>query len=247
MSGDTLIAVLPMRGLADGKSRLRDIMPDRVRRAVVLSLLERTARAVLDSGTAKTVLAISPEHEVMGWAERLGLTPLQQANAGLNEALTQATIWARERNFTSLLALQADLPLITAEDVRALVNTLDFPPSSPSLGKGPGSGAMIVVGDRHNLGTTALLLRPLDTMPFHFGDQSFTRHLVAGEARGLRTQAYASRALGFDLDTPTDVAALAAWHPLAFVELCRAVGRWLPQIPQSTTPAPPRPAEEQIL
>jgi 2-phospho-L-lactate guanylyltransferase len=238
------LAAIPLRGLADGKSRLRDLLPDRVRRALILALLERTARAVLDAGVIDLVLAVSPDPEILRWAQRFGLTPLPQTSAGLNAALSEATDWARKQQppYDALLALHADLPLITAPDVRTLMEQLAPPPQD--------AGEVIVVGDRHNLGTTALLMRPVGAAPFHFGDQSFTRHLVAGEARGLRTVAHAAHALAFDLDTPADIAALVAWHPLIFAALCRDIGHWLPQMPQAAPPDPtatPHPAEENFL
>ncbi len=239
------LAAIPLRGLADGKSRLRDLLPDRVRRALILALLERTARAVLDAGVVDLALAVSPDPELLRQAQQFGLLPLPQASDGLNAALGEATTWAREQHYDALLALHADLPLITAQDVRALVAQLAVPPAATTH-----AGDLIIVGDRHNLGTTALLMSPVGVAPFHFGDQSLTRHLVAGEAHGLRTVAHAAHALAFDLDTPADIAALAAWHPLAFAALCRDIGRWLPQVPQvAPTPptATPHPAEENYL
>jgi 2-phospho-L-lactate guanylyltransferase len=235
-----VLAVLPLRGLADGKSRLRDVLPDRVRRALILALLERAARAVRGVGDITETLAVSPDPDVLRHAAALGLTPLLQTANGLNPALDQATEWARERGFDALLALHADLPLITTADVQTLLG---------QLGNGTPRGDLIIVADRHELGTTALLMHPPGVTPFHFGDQSFTRHLVAGETHALRTVAHSSPALAFDLDTPADLAALVAWHPLVFIELCRAVGRWLPQIPQAapTHPPTPHPAGDNIL
>lgn len=235
-----VLAVLPLRGLADGKSRLRDVLPDRVRRALILALLERAARALRGAGEIAEVLAVSPDAEVLRHAAALGLTPLLQTASGLNPALDQATQWAHERDFDALLALHADLPLITTAEVQMLLGQLSDDRSR---------GTLIVMADRHELGTTALVMRPLGVTPFHFGDQSFTRHLVAGETHTLRTVAHGSPALAFDLDTPADLAALVAWHPFAFFDLCRAVGRWLPQIPQTTPTSPPTPhtAGETIL
>lgn len=245
------LAVIPLRGLADGKSRLSSLLPDRARRALIAALLERVARAVQASGNITTIVVVSPDPAVLRLAESLRLIGLAQTNTGLNAALWQATNWARDQHFDALLALHADLPLITAQSVRELMAGLTpLPPSPPKVGEGEfappeaagiplssfaGEGlgvgpTVLVVRDRYAHGTNALLMQPVGATTFHFGEQSFARHLAASEARGLRTVPYYAPALAFDLDTPADLAALAVGHPVAFVGLCWAVRRWLPRV-----------------
>jgi 2-phospho-L-lactate guanylyltransferase len=227
------VAVIPLRGLADGKSRLAHFLPDRVRRALIGALLERVVHATQATAGITTTLVISPDPAIVRWAETLHATPVLQTNTGLNAALWQATNWAREGGYDTLLALHGDLPLITPRSLRALLATLSDIPGGP---EGDASTA-VVVGDRHRRGTTGLLLRPLGALPFLFGEESFGRHLACGAARSVRTIPYDATALAFDLDTPRDLATLATRHPRAFLRLCRAVQCWLPQVPH-TQPLP---------
>ena len=230
------VAVIPLRGLADGKRRLSGVLPDRVRRALILALAEQVAAAVRESRVVATTVVVSPETEILRWAETRGMVALRQTNTGLNAGLWQATNWARERRFDALLALHGDLPLLTADHVRTLVRIISA--NQPVEKAGDSAGIAVVAGDRHSHGTTGLAMRPLAALPFHFGDQSYTRHLIAGEAHHLRTIPYLSREIGFDLDAPADLRDLALWHPVGFARLARGVATWWPKLPKAAVASP---------
>ena len=232
------VAVIPLRGLADGKQRLSGFLPDPVRRALILALAGHVADAVRDSGAVAATVIVSPETAILRWAKERGLIALRQTNTGLNAGLWSATNWARERHFDALLALHADLPLLTPDHVCALVRMLGSPTASMDGADSPG-GTVVVAGDRHAHGTTGLAMQPLGVLPFHFGEQSYTRHLIAGETHHLRTIPYQSREVGFDLDTPRDLRDLLVWHPIGFARLARGVLAWLPHLPEMMPVAAP--------
>jgi 2-phospho-L-lactate/phosphoenolpyruvate guanylyltransferase len=220
----SIVAALPLRGLADGKSRLRRFMPDRWRRALILALLERVARATVMSDAITTTVVISPDPAILTWVARLqlGLIPLRQTGTGLNAGLTQAAQWAKQHaGASALLALHADLPLLTSQSIDDMVAVL------ATAGDRPG---IVVAGDRHRHGTNALLLRPTDAIPFRFGERSFGRHQAAGDRQGLAVIPYHDRSLGFDLDTPADLAALIHAAPMASLALLRETARRLPMV-----------------
>ena len=73
---------------------------------------------------------------------------------------------------------------------------------------------------------TRLLLSPPDAIAPGFGPASLERHLRAAEAAGASTQLVVDAALGFDLDTPDDLALLG---PDRLAELMR------PSPPRATT------------
>jgi 2-phospho-L-lactate/phosphoenolpyruvate guanylyltransferase len=229
----TIVAALPLRGLADGKSRLRGILPDRWRRALILALLERVARATVASDVIAATVVISPDPAILAWAGRLqlGLIPLRQKGTGLNAGLTQASQWAKQHaGASALLALHADLPLITPQSIRDMVAALEIAGDHP---------AIVVAGDRHRHGTNALLLRPPDTIPFRFGERSFGRHQAAGDRRGLAVIPYHDRSLELDLDTPDDLAMLLRSAPMASFALFRKTLRLLPAARQLVSQSAP--------
>jgi 2-phospho-L-lactate guanylyltransferase len=217
----TIVAALPVRGLADGKSRLRATLPDLRRRALILALLEHVARALRESSVVTTVL-VSPDPVLLEWAAQrdLDITPLLQTNTGLIGGLWQATEWAKtQATATALLAIHADLPLLAPQHVRDMVAAL------ARTGERP---AVVVAGDRHHYGTNALLARPAGVIPFRFGEQSFVRHQGEAAARGITVIPMLADGLSLDLDTPDDVQVLTATNPSAATALWDAVERLIP-------------------
>ena len=95
-----------------------------------------------------------------------------------------------------VLLVPGDCPLMDATEVEAL---LDF----------AGSG-LTIVPDRHGTGTNALVLDPPDVMAPSFGPGSFARHAALAQAAGVAVRIRHVPSLAFDVDTPDDVAALAA-------------------------------------
>src|SRR5215470_5739582 len=72
---------------------------------------------------------------------------------------------ASKRGATSVLRLPIDLPLITTEDIETIL-AHDLP--SPSV---------VIVPSRDYNGTNAILRRPADLFPSHFGPGSLVKHL----------------------------------------------------------------------
>lgn len=87
-----------------------------------------------------------------------------------------------------LLVLHADLPLLTVDDIAALLAT---------------PGPVVIAPDRHGQGTNALLLRG-GARFFHFGPNSAPRHREAAQALGLPLTEVHRPGLSFDLDEPAD-------------------------------------------
>jgi 2-phospho-L-lactate guanylyltransferase len=92
--------------------------------------------------------------------------------------------------------LPADLPLLDAEDVLAVLQEA-----------GEGSSA-VISPDGALSGTNALLIQPPDVLPFAFGADSFEAHLGAARRRGLAVRVCERPHVAFDLDTAGDLASL---------------------------------------
>lgn len=229
----SLVAVLPLRDLATGKSRLRGVLPDPWRRAVILALAERTALAIREAGVAAIAL-ISPDPALLAFAATLpGVTPVPQPTSGLNRALWEATVWERARGAAALLVLHGDLPAITPAAISSLAahstgGPTDLGEAEPS----PRRPYAIIVGDRREIGTNALLVAPPGALPYRFGDASFVRHQAEGAQHGIPVVIHAAPELAFDLDTPADLRDLIQDWPGAARALCQAARRFDPTFPE---------------
>ncbi len=187
-----VFAVVPVKDLAGTKSRLAPVLNPGARAGLTLYMMGRVVRTLREAGIGD-VCVVSPDPIVLNEAQGRGAVPLPQSSRGLNPALEEGRARALDGGASALLVLPADLPLIDADDVRAVLET---------AGDGPG---VVVSPDGGRVGTNALLIRPPDALPFLFGPESFEAHLGAARARGLEVRVCERSHLAFDLDTAGDL------------------------------------------
>lgn len=198
-----LHVIVPVRALADGKRRLSPVLEADARAALIDGLLRRTLGVVATWGGADAVHVVSPDPAVMPIARVAGGRPLLQADLGLNESILAARAVAVVQGATAILVLPADLPVLEAASLEALLEAADA-----ALAAGAGQPVVVVAPADARSGTNALLLSPPDAIEPGFGPGSLERHLRAAEAAGASTQLVVDATLGFDLDTPDDLALL---------------------------------------
>jgi len=192
----SVFAVVPVKDLSETKSRLSPSLDLEERGALTLALLENVLAALLAAGV-EHVGVVSPDRRALSLAEEAGATALLQESQGLNEALEEGRSWALEGGASALLVLPADLPYLSASDIRMLLDA-----------SGEKERALVISSDRLREGTNALLLRPPDVLPFAFGPGSFEAHLRAAGERGIETKIRESAGVAFDLDTREDLRVL---------------------------------------
>ncbi|HEY7030886.1 MAG TPA: 2-phospho-L-lactate guanylyltransferase [Thermomicrobiales bacterium] len=196
----SVVAVVPIRSLTGGKTRLAGVLTPEARTALTRRMLCSVVRAALDSGSIKTVAVVSPDPAALDLAASLdpAVVPLRQADErpGLNPALAEGVAFAAGRGAAAALILFGDLPLLTGDDVRNLLRR-DAP--------------VVLAPDRHGTGTNALMLR-LGTGPddgrdfaFHFGPGSYAKHVDEAHRLGLDVATSLAAGTALDLDTPDDL------------------------------------------
>ena len=111
----------------------------------------------------------------------------------LNMALKRATVVAQLYATGGVLVLPADLPLLTRDDVLALLDRANRPP------------VVVIAPDRHQKGTNALLMSPPGLIEYDFGEDSFRRHCERARKAGARLEVVELPSLGLDLDLPEDL------------------------------------------
>jgi 2-phospho-L-lactate guanylyltransferase len=111
----------------------------------------------------------------------------------LNQALQQATRAAVGSGASAVLVVPADLPLVTADDLRQLVELAGTPP------------VVVLAPDRRQSGTNAMLASPAGLIEYSFGPSSFDRHRALGIAAGARVLVCDRPGLALDLDLPEDL------------------------------------------
>lgn len=214
-----IAAIIPVGALEGAKSRLGESLDAEEREDLVTGLLARTVVAALAVDLLDDVLVASPDRDVLRRAAELGARTLRQRSDGLNAGLIEARADVVAGGAEAILVLPIDLPFVTAEAVRAVIQPLVSEDSGvPGPGGGrrsgdPRSGPMtVLVTDRHGSGTNALALRPPDVIDFAFGPGSRRAHRVASAAAGA-TYVEVEGPLSIDLDTPDDLVYVSSIAP----------------------------------
>ncbi len=190
----TLWAIVPVKPLRRGKSRLAGTLSEDERAELNRILLQRTIQTLSDLKEIEQVLVVSRDSSALALARDLGARTVQEDGAPtLNTALKRATVVAQVYASRGVLIVPADLPLLKREDVTALLERSTNPP------------VVVIAPDRHEKGTNALLLSPANLIEYDFGEDSFMRHCERARKAGARLEIVKLPSLGLDLDLPEDL------------------------------------------
>ncbi|HKJ39198.1 MAG TPA: 2-phospho-L-lactate guanylyltransferase [Anaerolineales bacterium] len=190
----TLWAIVPVKPLRRGKSRLAGALSDEERVELNQSLLQHTLKTLTGLKEVEQVLVVSRDPEALTIARQEGArTVREDGQPLLNTALTRATVVAQVYATRGVLILPADLPLISEQDVLTLIERAVDPP------------VVVIAPDRHKKGTNALLLSPSGLIEYDFGENSFNKHCELAKAAGARLEIVDLPTLGLDLDLPEDL------------------------------------------
>ncbi len=198
--GGAIWALVPVKALASGKSRLEASLPTEQRIALQRAMLEDVLAALLRSRALAGVAVVTRDPAVAAIAHEAGAEVIAEpeASAGLNAALAAGAAVLAARGAAYALVVPADVPLLDPSEVDTLVAQVRLAPST------------LVVPSRDRSGTNGLLVR-LDPPPvFRFGEDSHRRHLEGahGERAVSSAVSWPAASFALDIDTPDDLAAL---------------------------------------
>jgi 2-phospho-L-lactate guanylyltransferase len=188
----SLWALVPVKGFAEGKSRLKPALSDEARREFARSLFDHVLEAL--SGVVDRALVCTDSSEVAKAAARHHAEVRHDppAASSLATIVDGGLADLASRGAHAGLVLMADLPRLTSEDVRQLVAPL----RDHQL-------VMVRAQDGHH--TNALALSPPDCLRTAFGRaDSFAAHLRAASAASLRVCILDNSRVAFDVDGPED-------------------------------------------
>lgn len=190
----TLWAIVPVKPLRRGKSRLANVLTQDERTDLNRRLLVHTLDTLIAIPELDQVLVISRDSAALSLARDYGARTVQENGAPkLNLALARATVIAKQYATRGVLIVPADLPLITPEDVYAMLARAKDPP------------VVVVAPDRHRQGTNALLVCPVGVIEYEFGPGSFDRHCERARNAGARLEICELPSLALDMDLPEDL------------------------------------------
>jgi 2-phospho-L-lactate guanylyltransferase len=189
-----LWAIVPVKPLRRGKSRLSPVLSEDDRAELNQRLLLRTVDVLKSIPELVEVLVVSRDTQALALARDHGARTLQEdGQPQLNVALERATVVAKSYLADSVLILPADLPQITKEDVLAMLAAGKKPP------------VVVIAPDHHHQGTNALYINPAGLIEYDFGEGSFKRHSDAAQVAGVSLKVMELPSLAMDVDMPADL------------------------------------------
>lgn len=202
----TIWAIVPVKPLRDGKSRLSGILSADERAALTSDILANTLKVLNRVPDVDRTMVVSRDPEVLKIARLGGASTYSETDRqGLNSALTRASHIAAAKNADCILILPADLPFITVEDVELILDGADKEAVDGNQG---GDGyehcSISICGDHGRDGSNALLVCPPTGFTFQYGPNSFNLHLNEASRLDMSVRVVEAPGVKFDIDTEDD-------------------------------------------
>jgi coenzyme F420-0:L-glutamate ligase/coenzyme F420-1:gamma-L-glutamate ligase len=195
------VAVVPAKEFTVAKQRLADALPPPARAALARAMLEDVL-AALAAGPIDRIVVVTPDAEVGAVADRWGAFVVREGESrGHTAAVARGVALCQEWGANVMLTVPGDLPCLTADEVRRILDACRPAP------------AAVFVPSRSGLGTNAACLAPPDAVPLRFGEPSFADHLAAARGRSIEPVVLALPGAGLDIDRPEDLPALRQAGP----------------------------------
>jgi 2-phospho-L-lactate guanylyltransferase len=187
-------AIVPVKPLRHGKSRLAGLLTEEQRTCLNRYLLEHTLIILHEISEIEHTLVVSRDPSALALTRSMGgRTVLEDGAPQFNTAIKRATIVAQTQGARAILILPADLPLIEPSDVKELLAQGNSPP------------VVVIAPDRRLDGTNCLFVNPAGLIDYGYGPGSFQRHSTYAIEAGAKLEVLRSDHFGLDLDLPEDL------------------------------------------
>jgi 2-phospho-L-lactate guanylyltransferase len=186
--------LVPVKDLRRAKQRLAPLMTQEERTRLAWAMLESTFAAVASARNIDRIAVVTLYPPAIELAEKHGMELIAETEQISESASVDfGSKEAKRRGARSVLRLPIDLPLITAGDIETI---LEHDGEEPSV---------VIVPSRDGAGTNAILRRPPDLFPSHFGPGSLAKHLAEAERAGADCRVIELHRVALDIDEPNDV------------------------------------------
>ncbi len=194
-----LWALVPVKNLQQAKQRLASVLDAGERRGLFHAMLEDVLGALSRCEALAGIVLVTRDREARLLAARYGARVLEEDhNRGHTAASSFGARALAEEGAAGMLQLPADIPLVTPEDIHALLQAHALAP------------AVTLAPSRDEQGSNAVACSPPDVLPLRFGDDSYFPHLHRARSLGIEPGVVRRPGLALDVDTPEDLLAFLA-------------------------------------
>jgi 2-phospho-L-lactate/phosphoenolpyruvate guanylyltransferase len=190
-------AVVPVKAFAQAKHRLAPRLGPHERADLARTMAADVLDALGACRRLERVVVVTADPQAAALATQHGAAVLEERPAeGLSGVLEHAWAALGAQGARTLLFLPADVPLVTAAEIDALVDSH--------------AGGLTLVRATRDGGTNALLCAAGAGRAFRFGAGSCERHAALAAGRGEPVRLAECAGVARDIDTPEDLDGLAA-------------------------------------
>jgi 2-phospho-L-lactate guanylyltransferase len=182
-------AIVPVKHLAAGKSRLAKALGRDGAERLALAMLEDVVAALRGVRRLDAIGVVTPDPAVAAAAERAGARALLGDDPGLNEAIDRAARDLGEPARDGTLVVLGDVAGARAADLEAMLEAL-------ARAEAP----CVVLAPARDGGTAALARKPHGAIPSRFGAASANAHREAARAAQVPLVELPLTSLAIDLD-----------------------------------------------
>jgi len=189
--------LIPIKDPANAKSRLADFLSADERRQLAWAMFGDVSRAVAAARKPDRVVMVTSYQPALERARALGWDVLVEENQISESASVD---WASgvlaERGFDRVMRLPADLPLIQAQDIDALLSVdLD-------------ARAALLVPSQDGTGTNAIIRKPPTLFRSRFGPNSLKLHKTEATPGGVECVSANNPRVALAIDEMADLRVL---------------------------------------
>ncbi len=190
--------LVPVKNLSGAKQRLATLFDQPARTELAQAMLFDVLKTLGTWKDCPEVGIVTSDPFALHLAEQFHFSViLDNANRSETDAIEMATRFCEARGVDSTLVIPGDIPLIQTWELEKIVQSA------------PAQGAVLVRA-ADGRGTNAIWRRPAGLFPARFGNDSFEPHHAAAQATGKPCMVLSLPGIALDVDTPSDLRALAA-------------------------------------
>jgi 2-phospho-L-lactate guanylyltransferase len=186
--------LIPVKDLSLAKKRLSPLLTQEERMRLAWAMLEMTFAASTKVRNIDRIAVVTNYLPAILLAEKYGMEVIEESNQiSESRSVDNASLEVKKRGAATVLRLPIDLPLMTAGDIETVLNSDD------------GTRAVVIVPSRDGTGTNAILRRPPDVIPSHFGAGSLVKHLAEADRVKIACTLLSLPRIALDIDEPDDL------------------------------------------
>ena len=190
--------IIPIKSLNQAKHRLKHVLYPEERQDFFKAMFEDVLSTMMSVPDFEqvAVATVCPAAGII--AKKYGAIVISTSqDEGQTAAVERSAEILDARGITSMLVIPGDVPLVTVEEIKIV---LDLHEKAPS---------MTIVPAQDELGSNCIALSPTIAAPLRFGPNSYFPHLETARKLGLSLQSPKLTGLGLDIDTPEDLLVLS--------------------------------------